>query len=74
MKLAQLVLTIRKLFVKAKPGFPAMLGLDLIPKILANLKSLSIVERFMFSLLLHCSLAGITDLAFGELYGGKAQR
>ncbi len=66
MKLAQLVLTIRKLLVRAKLGFPAMLGLDLIPKVLPNLKSLSIVESFMFSLLLHCSLAGIMDLAFGR--------
>ncbi len=64
MKLAQRFLTIRKLFVKAKLGFPAMLGLDLIPKILPNLKALSIVESFMFSLLLHCSPAGIMDLAF----------
>ncbi len=65
MKLVQLLLTFRKLLVKAKLGFPAILGLDLIPKILSNLKSLSIVESFMFSLLLHCSPAGIMDLAFG---------
>ncbi len=68
MKLAQLVLTIRKLLVKVKLGFPAILGLDLIPKIVPNLKGLSIVESFMFSLLLHCSLAGIMDLAFGESF------
>ncbi len=65
MKLVQLFLTIRKLLVKAKLGFPAMLGLDLIPKVLSNLKGLSIVQSFMLSLLLHCSLAGIMDLAFG---------
>ncbi len=62
LKLVHLFLPIRKLFVKAKLGFPALLDLDLIPRTLSNLKALSIDESFMYRLLLHCSLTGIIDL------------
>ncbi len=62
LKLAQLYLPIMRLFVKTKLCFPTLQDIDLIPRTLSNLKSLSIDESFMYGLLLHCSLIGIIDL------------